>query len=59
MALQAGMIVKVKSGFEGVLDLYKRFRLTKADKYGNAQVTEADNPTAPYLDTHLSQLEKA
>ena len=59
MALQPGTIVTVKTGFEGFLSLFKRYRLTKVDNYGNAQVTDANDGKAPYIETHVSQLRKA
>lgn len=57
--LTPGTIVRVKVGFEGVLSLFKRYRLTNKDRYGNAQVTDANKAEAAYLETHVSQLEKA
>jgi hypothetical protein len=59
MGLQPGTIVEVKTGFEGILSLFKRYRLTNLDKYGNAQVTDANNGKAPYIETHITQLKKA
>lgn len=56
--LVAGVIVRVRSGFEGILDPFKRYRLTHKDKYGNAQVTDANNAKAPYIETHITQIEK-